>query len=172
MRSKFLFTSGARAIILSTFLKNLILIFSFHLYTTMADRNFGDLISEQTVKDHIRIWQSEDLSGFDYGGFIVGDKPERAVLICKERGIFCGKPFFEGVFSELNCTVTWFIAEGSEVGPLDRIAQVEGKAKDILLGERLALNCITRASGIATAARRLKRIGENRSWHGEVAGTC
>jgi len=43
--------------------------------------------------------------------------------------------------------------------------------QNILLGERVALNCLTRASGIATVARRLRQLADDRGWHGEVAGT-
>ena len=40
-----------------------------------------------------------------------------------------------------------------------------------MLGERVALNCLTRASGVATVARRLRQQADDRGWHGEVAGT-
>jgi len=40
-----------------------------------------------------------------------------------------------------------------------------------LLGERVALNCLTRASGIATVSRRLRQLADDHQWCGEVAGT-
>jgi len=43
--------------------------------------------------------------------------------------------------------------------------------RNILLGERIALNCLTRASGIATVAKRLRQLADDHGWHGEVAGT-
>jgi len=43
--------------------------------------------------------------------------------------------------------------------------------RNILLGERVALNCLTRASGIATVAKRLRQLAIDHGWHGEVAGT-
>jgi len=43
--------------------------------------------------------------------------------------------------------------------------------RHILLGERVALNCLTRASGVATVARRLRQQADDQGWHGEVAGT-
>ena len=45
------------------------------------------------------------------------------------------------------------------------------QVRHILLGERVALNCLTRASGVATVARRLRQQADDRGWHGEVAGT-
>ena len=50
-------------------------------------------------------------------------------------------------------------------------AVVRGPARCLLLGERPALNCLARASGIATRCSQLKTIAEASDWHGEVAGT-
>ena len=41
--------------------------------------------------------------------------------------------------------------------------------RNILLGERAALNCIARASGVATEARRACQAAQG--WHGRVLGT-
>lgn len=46
-----------------------------------------------------------------------------------------------------------------------------GQACSILRGERPALNCIARASGIATYCRKLRDIKNRENWHGEIAGT-
>ncbi len=68
----------------------------------------------------------------------------------------CGVPFFEGIMEFVNCRVNWCFQEGDEIDPSNEpsgrivVATVHGKAKDILLGERVALNLIARASGIAT----------------------
>lgn len=51
------------------------------------------------------------------------------------------------------------------------MAHVTGPVFQLLRGERLALNTITRASGIATAARRVATLAADAGWHGEVAGT-
>lgn len=51
------------------------------------------------------------------------------------------------------------------------VATVKGKARHILLGERTALNILTRASGIATISRASVDIGRRAGWHGTIAGT-
>ena len=48
---------------------------------------------------------------------------------------------------------------------------MRGPARNVLLGERTALNILARASGIATQARRMRRLKEAHDWHGEVAAT-
>lgn len=50
-------------------------------------------------------------------------------------------------------------------------AVVRGPARCLLLGERPALNCLARASGIATRCARLQAVAEAAGWRGEVAGT-
>jgi nicotinate-nucleotide pyrophosphorylase (carboxylating) len=116
-------------------------------------------------------WLKEDTPSFDYGGFVVGDKIETAVLLCKSRGVLAGCPFFDSVFSLLDCSVQWTAHEGNVLEPICQVARVTGKVRNLLLGERVALNCLARSSGIATNARRLKELARSHSWHGEVAGT-
>jgi len=53
--------------------------------------------------------------------------------------------------SILGYSVEWHVAEGDEFDPIKHIATVRGKARYLLLGERVALNLLARCSGIATA---------------------
>lgn len=54
-------------------------------------------------KSHITQWLQEDASSFDYGGFVVGEADEIAVLYGKSEGVLAGVPFFEEVFKQLEC---------------------------------------------------------------------
>ena len=51
------------------------------------------------------------------------------------------------------------------------MAIVRGPARQILLGERTALNTLSRASGVATAAAEAVQIARANGWHGHIAGT-
>ena len=86
-----------------------------------------------------------------------------------------GVPFAQVVFDELGLSVTWKMAEGSTIavasGGRVVCAEVRGKCKDILHAERTALNILSRASGVATAAQRAVQIAKSANWHGYVAGT-
>jgi nicotinate-nucleotide pyrophosphorylase (carboxylating) len=56
----------------------------------------------------------------------------------------------QAVFEHLGCTVSWKFVEGSLINPQNEkmpIASVVGPARKILLGERTALNLLSRASG-------------------------
>lgn len=122
-------------------------------------------------RDLTHSWLREDVPSFDYGGFVVGNKPEEAVLLCKSPGILCGVPFFNAIFEELDCKVEWLYTEGSLLKPVCEVARVSGPVNRVLQGERTALNILTRASGIATHARELANEKKQLGWRGEVAGT-
>jgi len=70
--------------------------------------------------------------------------------------------------------VEWHVQEGAVVEiPQGRVqvAHVTGPACRLLLGERVALNLMARASGIATRARQVHDMAKKAGWHGTVAGT-
>jgi nicotinate-nucleotide pyrophosphorylase (carboxylating) len=125
----------------------------------------------------VQQWLQEDVPGFDIGGFVVGDKPERAVLYGKSGGVLAGCPFFEEVMKQSGCRVRWMVEEGCSIdaasadGGKVPIAEVEGPCKCILAGERSALNALSRCSGVATAASEAVRAAEEVGWKGMVAGT-
>ncbi|CAM4678620.1 unnamed protein product [Lepidochelys kempii] len=96
------------------------------------------------LRQLVRDWLQEDAPAFDPAGCAVGERPERAVLLCKSPGVLAGCPFFDAVFTELGCTVEWFQPEGAWLEPVARVAEVRGKARHLLLGERTALNCLGR----------------------------
>ena len=123
------------------------------------------------VEDNARSWLREDTPSFDYGGIVVGDQEETAVLLCKSPGVLAGVPFFNEIFRQLQCNVQWHFTEGTTLKPICEVATVTGKARNILLGERTALNCLTRCSGVATVSNKYADIALENKWHGEVAGT-
>ncbi|XP_062243562.1 nicotinate-nucleotide pyrophosphorylase [carboxylating]-like [Platichthys flesus] len=121
-----------------------------------------------------REWLAEDTPNFDPAGVCVGSQEVEARLLCKTpHSILAGSPFFTAVFTEVGCTVDWIYQEGAKIGPdaVTLTAVVRGPARCLLLGERPALNCLARASGIATRASLLQAMAASGGWHGEVAGT-
>ncbi|WVN85846.1 nicotinate-nucleotide diphosphorylase (carboxylating) [Cryptococcus depauperatus CBS 7841] len=124
-------------------------------------------------KSDVQRWFAEDTPSFDWAGFVVGEDEQEAILWGKSGGVLAGVPFFDQVFEQVNCTVQWLIPEGS-VLPADsktKVAVVRGKARQLLLGERVALNTLARCSGIATVSRRFRDLAKEKSWKGVVAGT-
>ncbi|KAH9007364.1 Quinolinate phosphoribosyl transferase [Lactarius deliciosus] len=124
-------------------------------------------------KSQVSVWLAEDTPSFDYGGFVVGEAPREAFLWGKgsKRAVLAGTPFVDEIFRLLDCTVEWNVPEGDEFEPIKHVATVRGKARYLLLGERIALNLLARCSGIATASKRTKDLAESYGFRGVIAGT-
>lgn len=131
---------------------------------------FDNLIPDE-YENIIYTWLKEDLPSFDIGGYVVGDKAAKAVLLGKGLGLFAGKPFFSKVFNLLDCKVEWLKDEGTFINPIENIAFVSGSIKNILQGERLALNIVTKASGIATYSNKIVSMAKKNNFQGKIAGT-
>lgn len=136
--------------------------------------NYAHLLPP-TYKNTIKSWIAEDAPSLDYGGFVVGTAPRTATLYCKSSGILSGVPFFTETFAQLGCVVNWHYPEGTYFSPAlgypIAVATVSGSAKDILLGERVALNTLSRCSGISTAASKLIEKAREAGYMGLIAGT-
>lgn len=126
-------------------------------------------------KAQITSWFQEDTPSFDYGGFVVGSSPRTATLYGKSRAILAGVPFFDEIFAQAGCTVEWHLSEGSEVepGPSGKfaVATVTGPVRKLLLGERVALNTLSRCSAIATKSREMEVLVRKAGYKGILAGT-
>jgi nicotinate-nucleotide pyrophosphorylase (carboxylating) len=139
----------------------------------MADcsKDCSLVLSSTNLKELVSYWLKEDIPSFDYAGIVVGNGPDEAAILCKSSGTLAGQPFVDAIFNELGCSVSWHHSEGTNVQAGAEIARVKGPANKLLQGERTALNVLSRASGIATHARRLKESADALNWRGEVAGT-
>jgi len=139
------------------------------------NEELGHLLTVQWDKSLIEGWLKEDIPFFDYGGLVVGNKQETAILYCKSSGVLAGVPFFSEIFKSLDCTVEWKIKEGTFIdvkeGTRVEVAVVRGEARKILVGERTSLNMLARASGIATEARSIYEIAQKAKFQGSIAGT-
>ncbi|OAQ60040.1 nicotinate-nucleotide pyrophosphorylase [Pochonia chlamydosporia 170] len=130
-----------------------------------------------SYKTQITGWLAEDTPSFDYAGFVVGETPRTATLLAKSPGILAGAPFFSEVFSQTGCTIEWHYAEGTPLDPASspsgkiKVATVTGPVRNILLGERVALNTLARCSGIATESHRLVSLVRKAGYTGILAGT-
>jgi nicotinate-nucleotide pyrophosphorylase len=82
----------------------------------------------------------------------------KAVLIAKEDGVIAGLDVFRRVYTLLGgveCSL--LLEDGKSVSARERIATLTGDTRNILTGERTALNFIQRMSGIATLTDRCVR---------------
>jgi len=85
----------------------------------------------------------------------------RAQLLLEEPGVVCGIPVAAAVFRALDPSVhvNALVDEGAVVtSPPAVLAEIEGPARAILTGERVALNLVARLCGIASLTRRFVEL--------------
>ncbi|MCX7951260.1 MAG: carboxylating nicotinate-nucleotide diphosphorylase [Clostridiales bacterium] len=96
---------------------------------------------------------SEDISYIDLTteAIVKDNSSSVAHLIAKEQGIMSGIYVFKRVFDLLgNVECEIYFKDGCYVNKGDIICKLTGNTKNILIGERTALNFVQRMSGIAT----------------------
>jgi len=83
-----------------------------------------------------------------------------AFIKARQDGVVAGLPVARAVFKLLDPELdfTLLVAEGAQVTAGTVLARLEGRARTILTGERLALNFLQRLSGVATLTNRLVRL--------------
>jgi len=110
---------------------------------------------ELTAVD-VRAWLAEDLGEGDLtsDALVPEDVTAEASILLKERGVVCGLEVARAVFAELDPNLRFepMTADGEQTE--GEIVRLEGRARALLGGERLALNLLGRLSGIATLTRR------------------
>ena len=107
-----------------------------------------------SVVDTIRRALEEDIGPGDITtSLLIPEKNiSKAEYIAKGNFILAGFPFAKEVFRLLDPAIEWklFFPEGSQVSKGNVLAEISGKTRAILAGERVSLNILQRLSGIAT----------------------
>ncbi len=136
---------------------------------------FARLLPSESVREEVSKWLKDDVPTTDIGGFVVGEKIEKANLLCKSPGVLAGVPHAQAVFDVMGLEVKWNVEEGTYIDGSSTnkvvVAEVAGKCRNILLAERTALNTLSRASGVASKTREAVLIAKEHNWGGCVAGT-
>ncbi|MGL4797068.1 MAG: carboxylating nicotinate-nucleotide diphosphorylase, partial [Paraclostridium sp.] len=107
------------------------------------------LIIDKIIKDAL----IEDIPNDDISTNCVIDEISNCSveLLCKESGIIAGLDVFKRVFEIIgDVDIKLLKKDGDIIKNKERIAYIEGNTRNILLGERVALNLLQRMSGIAT----------------------
>jgi len=110
-----------------------------------------------SIQHLIEIALKEDIGSGDIttDNLVDPDLEGKGVIISKEPFVIAGLDVARQVFKHLNAEVifTSIYSDGNFVEEGDTIATFEGKLRDLLSGERTALNFLQRLSGIATCVR-------------------
>ncbi len=99
----------------------------------------------------------EDLASGDLTTEACIDPATQAVAhaVARTPLVACGGPVFARVFARIDASlrVEIHVADGTRSGAKERLWTVRGRARPILMGERVALNLVQRMSGVSTQTR-------------------
>jgi len=116
----------------------------YKIYDKDIDTAIGRALNEDKVSDDITT--KTLLKGR------AGDKKISAILLCKEDCIVSGLEIFKRVYRMLDpkAYIKYFYHEGDKIRNKQAAGIVKSSLKNLLIGERTALNFLQRMSGIAT----------------------
>ncbi|NKE37249.1 carboxylating nicotinate-nucleotide diphosphorylase [Natronococcus sp. JC468] len=117
----------------------------------------------------IEHWLREDIGHHDVTNQVPGETTGR--LVAKEDGVAAGLEAASAVFEYLGVEVLESIEAGSSLEVGDEILRVKGPAREVLRGERVAVNLVGHASGIATRTQNAVDRAQTASNDVEIAAT-
>jgi nicotinate-nucleotide pyrophosphorylase (carboxylating) len=120
-------------------------------------------------QSQVERWLREDVGHHDVTNDVPGETEGR--LVAKETGVVAGLDAAEAVFDYLGVDVVKRVDAGERIESGDTVLWVEGPAADVLRGERVAVNIVGHASGIATKTREAVDAAREVSDEVAIAGT-
>ena len=120
------------------------------------------LLSNQFIKSTCKLALNEDLypSGDITSDLINNNINKKVKMISNQSGIIGGLAFAKETFKLIDKKIKFIIKkkEGSYIGKGNIVAIIEGNLKNILIGERVALNFVSHISGIASKTNKFVRL--------------
>tara|TARA_B100001778_G_scaffold242174_1_gene202504 strand:+ start:1070 stop:1906 length:837 start_codon:yes stop_codon:yes gene_type:complete len=121
-------------------------------------------LSKNFIKSTCKLALNEDLfpSGDITSNLLKNDQIKKVKMISNQSGIIGGLEFAKQTLKLIDKNIEFKIKkkEGSKISKKTVIAIIKGNLKNILIGERVALNFVSHISGIATKTNEfLRRAG-------------
>jgi len=127
------------------------------LYNQITDLN------EQYIKEKLKLFFEEDMPEEDYTSIatISEDKIITAYIETQEDLVFAGEKVIPHFFTS-DYELTLFAKDGDKLTNNFRIAEIKGKARNLLIIERTLLNLIQRLCGIASLTNKFVEIADGK----------
>jgi nicotinate-nucleotide pyrophosphorylase (carboxylating) len=119
-------------------------------------------LSKNFIKNIVKLALNEDLypSGDITSSLVKNNKIIKIKLLSNQNAIIGGLLFEKDAFNLVDNKIKFIVKkkDGSQVKKGSLIATIEGKAKNILMAERVALNFLSHISGIATKTNKFVKL--------------
>ncbi|MDC3138986.1 carboxylating nicotinate-nucleotide diphosphorylase [Candidatus Pelagibacter sp.] len=124
-------------------------------------------LSKEFIKSTVKLALNEDLypSGDITSSLIKNDKVVTVRLISNQNAIVGGLLFAKEAFSLIDNRIKFITKkkDGLRVKKGSIVASIKGKAKNILIAERVALNFLSHISGIATKTNEFVKLARKKT---------
>ena len=124
-------------------------------------------LSKNFIRSSCKLALNEDLfpSGDITSNLLKNNQIKKVKMISNEKGIIGGLQFAKETFKLIDKKISFKIKkrEGSKINKKSVIAIIEGNLKNILTGERVALNFVSHISGIATKTNEFVKRVKNKT---------
>ena len=124
-------------------------------------------LSKDFIYGSVKRALNEDLypSGDITSSLIKDNKVIKVKLLSNQKAIIGGLLFAKYAFELIDSKIKFIVKkkDGSQIKKGSLIATIEGKAKNILIAERVALNFLSHISGIATKTNEFVKLAGKKS---------
>ena len=124
-------------------------------------------LSNYYIRNKVKLALNEDLypNGDITSSLVKNSKVIKIKLISNQQAVIAGLEFAKQTFKLIDNKIKFIIKkkEGSIVKKNDVVATIEGRAENILIGERVALNFLSHISGIATKTNQFVKFANKKT---------
>ncbi|WP_348719890.1 carboxylating nicotinate-nucleotide diphosphorylase [uncultured Alcanivorax sp.] len=108
------------------------------------------------IQRNVSFALEEDIRSGDITAQLIdADSESTATIITRENAVMCGIPWADEVFRQLgDVQIEWHVEDGDRLTADTTLCTLRGNTRQILTGERTALNFLQTLMGTATTARR------------------
>lgn len=114
-------------------------------------------VPQSTIEENVFHALKEDVGDGDITARLIPqDNFSLATVISREECIFCGLDWFEETYRQIDeeILIDWFVDDGEKVEANQTLCTISGSSRNIVIGERTALNFVQTLSSTASIARR------------------
>ena len=124
-------------------------------------------LSKYYIKNKVKLALNEDLypNGDITSSLVKNSKVIKIKLISNQQAVIAGLEFAKQTFKLIDNKIKFIIKkkEGSIVKKNDVVATIEGRAENILIGERVSLNFLSHISGIASKTNQFVKLANKKT---------
>lgn len=113
----------------------------------------NDINYFENLENTVSISLDEDIKSGDLTADLIAEETQaEANIICREKAVLCGRPWFDEVFRQVDpeIKIEWLCEEGEQIEAGQCLCIIRGSARNILTAERTALNFLQTLSATAT----------------------